>query len=83
MYTKAVDDFCISPIAVVVYYVVAVVSTAGTKHPYVHSVVIDGQTLKSYEVGDHAALFTLIDKLEHGISVQPIHLPMVAPNSKQ
>lgn len=66
-----------------IYYVVAVVSTAGTKHPYVHSVVIDGQTLKSYEVGDHAALFTLIDKLEHGITVQPITLPMVAPNSNQ
>ncbi len=66
-----------------IYYVVAVVSTAGTKHPYVHSVVIDGQTLKSYEVGDHAALFTLIDKLEHGITVQPIALPMVTPNPNQ
>jgi hypothetical protein len=43
----------------------------------------DGQTLKSYEVGDHAALFTLIDKLEHGITVQPIALPMVAPNPNQ
>lgn len=57
-----------------IYYVVAVVSTAGAKHPYVRSVVIDGQTLKSYEVGNHDELFVLIDKLEHGISVQPMQL---------
>ncbi len=62
-----------------VYYVVAIISTAGTKHPYVHSVVIDGQTLKSYEVGDHEELFSLVDKLERKVYVEPMKMSGGSP----
>lgn len=50
-----------------IYYAVGVLTTDNDEHPYVHSVIIDGETMKPYPVLNHAELILLIDKLSKGI----------------
>lgn len=64
-----------------IYYVVAVVTTEADEHPYVHSIVIDGNDMKPYPVLNHEELVNLIDKLDKGVVVTPQELPLTGPVS--
>lgn len=57
-----------------VYYIVGVLTTENNEHPYVHSIVIDGETMKPYPVLNHQELLDLIDRLSRGLPVQQIPL---------
>jgi hypothetical protein len=60
-----------------IYYTVGVLTTENDEHPYVHSIVIDGITMKPYPVLNHGELIDLIDKLSRGIDVAPRVVPSV------
>jgi len=59
-----------------IYYAVGVLTTENGEHPYVHSIVIDGATMKPYPVLNHRELVELIDKLSKGIEVTPKLVPL-------
>lgn len=59
-----------------IYYAVGVLTTENGEHPYVHSIVIDGATMKPYPVLNHRELVDLINKLSKGIEVTPKLVPL-------
>lgn len=62
-----------------VYYAVGVLTTENGEHPYVHSIIIDGASMKPYPVLNHRDLIDLIDKLGKGIEVTPKAVPLATP----
>ncbi len=62
-----------------IYYAVGILDTVRNEHPYLGSIIIDAADMKPYPVLNHSDLVSLIEKLERGITVQPLKLPAVSP----